>query len=170
MGRAWHAKGGRSGWWRRLCFDLPCPTLVTMPNHAGTALCHPEEVRALTLKEYCLIQEFPTDWKFRGTPAEQYAQVGNAVPTRLGRVAGDTIAKHLDTLAANNWLPLQKKPTAYRIVYVQSHVRTRKWFEDGCTFVWEDGNENPQLCYSSPKTKRRTKVIQHATKNEKLAV
>ena len=28
MGKAWHAKGGRSGWWRRLTFDLPCPTLA----------------------------------------------------------------------------------------------------------------------------------------------
>lgn len=170
MGRAWHAKGGRSGWWRRLSFDLPCPTLVTMPNHAGTALCHPEEVRALSLKEYCLIQEFPTDWEFRGTPAEQYAQVGNAVPTRLGRVAGETIAGHFDGLAATDWLPLQSKPPAYRIVYVQSHVRTRKWFEDGCAFVWKDGNEDHQPSYSSPKTKRRTKVIQHAGKNGKLAV
>ena len=69
MGRAWHAKGGRSGWWRRLSFDLPCPTLVTMPNHAGTALCHPTELRALTLKEYCRIQEFPDTWEFRGTPS-----------------------------------------------------------------------------------------------------
>ena len=32
MGKAWYAKGGRSGWWRRLNFDIPCPTLVTMPN------------------------------------------------------------------------------------------------------------------------------------------
>ena len=51
MGRAWHAKDGRSGWWRRLNFDLPCPTLVTMTNHAGTSLCHPTEVRALSLLE-----------------------------------------------------------------------------------------------------------------------
>jgi DNA (cytosine-5)-methyltransferase 1 len=36
MGTAWFAKGGRSGWWRRLSFDLPCPTLMTMPNHAST--------------------------------------------------------------------------------------------------------------------------------------
>ena len=76
MGKAWHAKGGRSGWWRRLNFDLPSPTLVTMPNHAGTALCHPTLLRALTLKEYALIQEFPEGWEFCGTPAEQYAQVG----------------------------------------------------------------------------------------------
>lgn len=80
MGKAWKAKGGRSGWWRRLSWDLPCPTLVTMPNHAGTALCHPDEVRALTVREYALIQEFPEDWEFCGTPAQQYAQAGNAVP------------------------------------------------------------------------------------------
>ena len=100
MGRAWHAKGGRSGWWRRLNFDLPCPTLVTMPNHAGTSLCHPTETRALTLREYVLVQELPPDWEFRGTPSEQYAQAGNAVPVRLGKVAGNVIVAHLGTTAA----------------------------------------------------------------------
>ncbi len=100
MGKAWHAKGGRSGWWRRLTFDLPCPTLVTMPNHAGTALCHPTETRTLTLREYARIQEFPDDWQFVGSPAQQYAQVGNAVPVRLGRVAGEVIARELDRLRA----------------------------------------------------------------------
>ncbi len=39
MGKAWIAKGGRSGWWRRLNLELPCPTLITMPNHASTSLC-----------------------------------------------------------------------------------------------------------------------------------
>ena len=83
MGLAWLAKGGRSGWWRRLTFDLPCPTLVTMPNHASTALCHPIKTRALSLREYARIQEFPDDWQFCGTTSEKYAQVGNAVPVRL---------------------------------------------------------------------------------------
>ena len=27
--------------------------------------------------------------------------------------------------------PYLRKPSAYRIVYVQSHVRTRQWFKDG---------------------------------------
>jgi DNA (cytosine-5)-methyltransferase 1 len=40
MGKAFFAKGGRSGWWRRLSWDLPCPTIVTMPNHASTSTCH----------------------------------------------------------------------------------------------------------------------------------
>jgi len=161
MGKAWFAKGGRSGWWRRLTFDLPCPTLVTMPNHAGTSLCHPTETRALTLREYARIQEFPDDWEICGTPAEQYAQVGNAVPVRLGEVAGQVIAPHLDALAQRCYQPYPARPSAYRIVYVQSHVRTRQWFKDGRTLVWQDGegevNGNP--CYAAPKTKRRSKVL-----------
>ncbi len=142
MGKAWHAKGGRSGWWRRLTFDLPCPTLVTMPNHAGTALCHPTETRALTLKEYALIQEFPEDWEFCGKAIEQYAQVGNAVPVRLGRVVGNVLAPKLDVLRRRQWRSFSQKPEAYRIVYVQSHVRTRQWYKAGRTFIWEDGCEN----------------------------
>jgi DNA (cytosine-5)-methyltransferase 1 len=159
MGKAWHAKGGRSGWWRRLSFDLPCPTLVTMPNHAGTALCHPKEVRALTLKEYALIQEFPADWKFCGTASEQYAQVGNAVPVRLGEVAGEVIAEELDAVYARRGRPIAKKPEAYRIVYVQSHVRTRQWFKAGKTFIWEDGCGNDDAQYDAPHTLRKISAL-----------
>lgn len=158
MGKAWLAKGGRSGWWRRLTFDLPCPTLVTMPNHASTSLCHPTECRALSLREYARIQEFPDDWKFCGKTVEQYAQAGNAVPVRLGRVAGEVIAAELDRLRERDWKPGRTKLDAYRIVYVQSHVRTRQWFKAGETFVWEDaGNDQP--IYAAPKTKRRSKQI-----------
>lgn len=159
MGVAWHAKGGRSGWWRRLSYDLPCPTLVTMPNHASTALCHPEEVRALTLREYSLIQEFPREWEFCGTPSEQYAQVGNAVPVRLGMIAGNAVATELDHVRARRWTPYNRAPEAYRIIYVQSHVRTRQWYKNGRTFVWHDGDENGVASYAAPKTVRKTKVL-----------
>lgn len=161
MGRAWFAKGGRSGWWRKLTFDLPCPTLVTMPNHSGTSLCHPSQLRALSLKEYARIQEFPDDWEFKGTPTERYAQVGNAVPTRLGAVAGTVVADNLDKISKSNWKLSSNPPSAYRIIYVQSHVRTRKWFEDGRTFVWEDDAGNGKPKYSQPKTKRKSKVLQN---------
>jgi len=158
MGKAWFAKGGRSGWWRRLTFDLPCPTLVTMPNHASTSLCHPTECRALTLREYARIQEFPDEWQFCGTTMEQYTQAGNAVPIRLGRVAGDVIATELDRLQERNWVPSAIIPEAYRIVYVQSHVRTRQWFKGGETYVWEDSSaEHPT--YAAPKIKRKSKRI-----------
>jgi len=159
MGKAWHAKGGRSGWWRRLSFDLPCPTLVTMPNHASTSLCHPTETRALTVREYARIQEFPDDWQIKGKTSEQYAQIGNAVPTRLGTVAGNVIADELDALAERNDEPYDNKPDGYRVVYVQSHVRTRQWFKNGKAYLWKDGKPNGHATYAAPKTQRKTTKI-----------
>jgi DNA (cytosine-5)-methyltransferase 1 len=157
MGKAWFAKGGRSGWWRRLSFDLPCPTLVTMPNHASTSLCHPSDVRALSLREYAAIQEFPHGWNFCGTASQQYAQAGNAVPVRLGRVAGDVIAAALDRLAAREFLPLAAPPEHYRTVYIQSHVRTRQWFKKGETFIRDDGGANDRSAYNRPVMFRQEK-------------
>lgn len=159
MGKAWVAKGGRSGWWRKLSFDLPCPTLVTMPNHASTSLCHPNEVRALTLREYALIQEFPADWKFCGTASQQYAQVGNAVPVRLGEVAGNVIARALDELKQHNFKPYAQQPSHFRTVYIQSHVRTRQWFKSGKTFVWDEGGDNAGQSYGAPVTRRHEKRL-----------
>lgn len=159
MGKAWHAKGGRSGWWRRLSFDLPCPTLVTMPNHASTSLCHPTQVRALSLAEYARIQEFPPAWRFAGTTAQQYAQVGNAVPVRLGSVAGGVIAAALDRIDARGGAALARPPSHFRTVYVQSHVRTRQWFKGGQTFVWRDGGDNDATAYGAPSTTRQVRRL-----------
>lgn len=160
MGKAWYAKGGRSGWWRRLSFDLPCPTLMTMPNHASTSLCHPTEVRALTLREYARIQEFPDWWQFEGTTAQKYAQIGNAVPIRLGKVAGSVIAQAFDDLVDRNWNIESGPARPFRIVYIQSHVRTRKWYSNGDTHVWIDGDRSKvRPKYSPPVTKRRIKNL-----------
>ena len=159
MGRAWYAKGGRSGWWRRLSLDLPCPTLVTVPNHASTSLCHPTEVRALSLKEYALIQEFPSQWVFFGTPTQQYAQAGNAVPVRLGEIVGGVAAGALDDLKRHRWRSERGVLKAYRIVYVQSHVRTRQWFRKGEAKVWEDGESNKDVSYAAPVTVRSERSL-----------
>lgn len=159
MGKAWLAKGGRSGWWRKLSFDLPCPTLVTMPNHASTSLCHPREVRALSLREYALIQEFPATWTFCGTTSQQYAQVGNAVPVRLGKVAGEVIAHALEALEQRSFQPYPRQPSHFRTVYIQSHVRTRQWFKGGETLVWNDGGHNVRQKYRPPVTLRQEKRL-----------
>ncbi len=152
MGKAWYAKGGRSGWWRRLTFDLPSPTLVTMPNHASTSLCHPTETRALSIREYARIQEFPDEWKFCGTISEQYAQVGNAVPIRLGQVAGEVIDRELSDLVTSGAQPTSANTGEPRVVYLQSHVRTRQWFKNGEVYHWKDGEDNTDALYSPPKT------------------
>jgi DNA (cytosine-5)-methyltransferase 1 len=153
MGRAYFAKGGRSGWWRRLTFDLPCPTIVTMPNHASTSLCHPTETRALTLRECARVQEFPDDWEFVGTPSEQFAQVGNAVPTRLGAVAGLVLADHLGRSYDADLEPDAGSHPAVRQVYLQAHIRTRRWYRAGETFVWDEGDGQP--LYTPPRTLRK---------------
>ena len=156
MGKAWFAKGGRSGWWRRLTFDLPCPTLVTMPNHASTALCHPIETRALTLREYARIQEFPDDWEFAGKTPQKYAQIGNAVPVRLAKIAGKVICDFLDAEKNGDLRCYPKAEDSFRKVYIQSHVRTRSWFKNGQAVLWDDAKN---AGYSSPKTKRKTSAL-----------
>jgi DNA (cytosine-5)-methyltransferase 1 len=147
MGRAWHAKGGRSGWWRRLSRDLTCPTVVTMPNHASTAMCHPTETRALTLRECAAVQEFPNSWTFCGTTAQKYAQVGNALPVRLAEVAGEVLAAQLDRGDAPD--PEAVLAGDYRRVYLRSHVRTRQWYRAGVVYVWADGEDNSHAHYSA---------------------
>lgn len=146
MGKAWHAKGGRSGWWRRLSRDLPCPTIVTMPNHASTSMCHPTETRALTLRECAAVQEFPAAWTFAGSTAKKYVQVGNALPVRLGEVAAEVLAAQLDSSAGST--TTDDNPP-YRRIYLDSHVRTRQWFKKGVTFTWADGRDNSDAHYSA---------------------
>ena len=71
MGKAWYLKGGRSAYWRKLSFEFPCPTVVTMPNHAGTSMCHPTELRALTVGELAAVQEVPAGVAVCGKPHGQ---------------------------------------------------------------------------------------------------
>lgn len=130
MGRAYHAKGGRSGWWRRLSWDLPCPTITTMPNHSSTSMCHPDETRVLSVAECARVQEFPDGWEFLGTTASQMKQVGNAVPARLGAVAAETIVQIME----DDSLIDISAPRATQ-TYLKSHVRTRRWWKDGQAVV-----------------------------------
>ena len=88
MGGALHATGGRVGFWRRLTFDRPCPTVSTSPIQKGTGLCHPRKLRPLSVREYARVQEFPDDYELTGTLASRYRQIGNAVPVGLGRAIG----------------------------------------------------------------------------------
>lgn len=137
MGKAWTAKGGRSGWWRRLSWDLPSPTIVTMPNHASTSLCHPSETRALSVAECARIQEFPDGWAFRGSVAERMRQVGNAVPVRLAKIAADVIVSAATSPMKDH------SDSSIRVSheYIFSMVRTRKWFKQGTVFVHSNGTD-----------------------------
>lgn len=91
MGGAYLSGGGKVGFYRRLSFTEPSPTLVTSPVQKATLLCHPRETRALSVSEYARIQGFPDDWRFEGKPTEAYRQIGNAVPLPLGNAIGQML-------------------------------------------------------------------------------
>ena len=91
MGKSYFLGGGKTGFYRRLNFDEPSPTLVTSPSMPATLLCHPTEMRPLSVKEYARIQEFPDNWVFCGGLSETYKQIGNAVPVGLGYIAAKNV-------------------------------------------------------------------------------
>jgi DNA (cytosine-5)-methyltransferase 1 len=91
MGSKLNLGGGKTGFLRRLNRNKPSPTLVTNPTMPATDLCHPVENRPLSVEEYGAIQEFPSDWTICGPILEQYRQIGNAVPIKLGEAIAKTI-------------------------------------------------------------------------------
>jgi DNA (cytosine-5)-methyltransferase 1 len=96
MGGSFYLGGGKTGIARRIGWDEPCLTLTCSPAQKQTERCHPEETRPFTVREYARIQTFPDDWQFSGSVAQQYKQIGNAVPVNLGKEVGYSIIKFLN--------------------------------------------------------------------------
>ena len=93
MGGAYSSSGGKVGFWRRLSFSEPCPTLPGSPIQKATSLCHPQETRPLSVKEYARIQQFPDDYNFQGSTSAKYLQIGNAVPMGLAQAVGSAVVR-----------------------------------------------------------------------------
>jgi len=91
MKGSFFSQGGRTGYFRRLSLELPCPTLVTSPIFKGTCLAHPIFDRPLSIHEYARIQGFPYDWKFAGSTVKKYRMIGEAVPIELSYAIGSHI-------------------------------------------------------------------------------
>lgn len=85
LGGSWKAGGGKTGFYRRLSWNTPSPTITGRANRKGSALCHPEAVRPISVRECAALQGFPEHWSFHGSMNAQYMQIGNAVPIPLGR-------------------------------------------------------------------------------------
>ena len=122
MGAAYFAEGGKSGWWRRLSWNLPAPTILGMPDHSSTALIHPDEVRCLSVNECAALQTFPSDTLFGGTPRSQYQQIGNAVPSLLGQRLGDHLVRFLE---GERFAP--PDPPRWRKVSANRRIGTHGW-------------------------------------------
>jgi DNA (cytosine-5)-methyltransferase 1 len=86
----------------RMSWDLPAPTITTQCFGYGNGrFGHPEQDRAISLREAAMLQTFPRDYAFTSPEAKVRFNrlgrlIGNAVPVRLGEVIGEALVRHVD--------------------------------------------------------------------------
>ena len=85
----------------RMEWTSPSPTVTTQFYGYGNGrFGHPDQHRALSLREGAILQSFPRNYEFV-KEGEEYCfksigrMIGNAVPVRLGEIVGLTIIQHL---------------------------------------------------------------------------
>lgn len=96
-------KSGKTypGVYGRMVWDKPAPTITTQFYGFGNGrFGHPEQNRAISLREGAILQSFPRNYKFvaKGDPISKTVLgrlIGNAVPVRLGELIGESILKHV---------------------------------------------------------------------------
>lgn len=89
------------GVYGRMEWDKPAPTITTQCYGFGNGrFGHPEQDRAISLREAALLQSFPRKYRFV-PPGEDVVikevgrLIGNAVPVDLGRAIGKSIVRHI---------------------------------------------------------------------------
>jgi len=86
----------------RMEWDKPAPTITTQFFSFGTGrFGHPEQDRAISIREGAILQTFPSKYKFiSSTSPVEFKRlgryIGNAVPVRLGEIIGKSIIKHFE--------------------------------------------------------------------------
>ena len=84
----------------RMSWDKPAPTITTQFYGFGNGrFGHPEQDRALSLREGALLQGFPVSYEFappNSTIPKRVIgrMIGNAVPVMLGRVIARSLVLH----------------------------------------------------------------------------
>ena len=80
----------------RMYWDRPAPTITTRFNSVSNGrFGHPEENRAISLREGATLQTFPKKYVFKGPNQAAIArQIGNAVPPKLAKQIGKTIVNY----------------------------------------------------------------------------
>jgi len=101
------AESGRTypGVYGRMEWDKPAPTMTTQCYGFGNGrFGHPQQDRAISLREAAILQSFPRDYAFVPSGGEVSFTalgrlIGNAVPVGLGRAIGRSINEHLATVS-----------------------------------------------------------------------
>lgn len=104
--KCYQKKSGKSfgSVYGRLEWDKPSSTITTQfPGYGNGRFGHPEQDRALSLREGAILQSFPENYQFienAGKISTQKIamQIGNAVPPKLGEIIGRSILKHLEEI------------------------------------------------------------------------
>lgn len=106
------------------------PSLTLVPGNNAFPV-HPTRNRSLTPREAARLQDFPDDYLFAGSRAEQCKLIGNAVPVRLAKALGDALAAHLSKATVTGLsagLPRTKRKIEHRsgeLAPAISHSATR---------------------------------------------
>jgi DNA (cytosine-5)-methyltransferase 1 len=85
----------------RMTWDQPSPTVTTQFYGFGNGrFGHPEQDRALSLREGAILQSFPKTYKFCKPGEPVYRKtigrlIGNAVPVKLGEAIGKCVLAHV---------------------------------------------------------------------------
>ena len=85
----------------RMKWDAPAPTMTTQCTGLGNGrFGHPEQDRAISLREAAIFQTFPDNYLFAENniiqnPSFVCRQIGNAVPPMLGKIIAKSIKEHL---------------------------------------------------------------------------
>lgn len=93
------------GVYGRMEWDKPAPTMTTQCYGFGNGrFGHPEQDRAISLREAAILQSFPRDYAFIPGDGEVSFTalgrlIGNAVPVDLGRAIARSINEHLASVA-----------------------------------------------------------------------
>ena len=86
----------------RMAWDAPAPTITTQCNGFGNGrFGHPEQDRAISLREAALLQTFPPSYEFfkpstRWSISAAARCIGNAVPVALARAVARSVARTLN--------------------------------------------------------------------------
>lgn len=86
----------------RMSWDNVSPTITTQFfNYGSGRFGHPDQDRALSIREGSLLQTFPANYDFGTDMAISTIgrHIGNAVPPMLGEVVGNTILEHVNARA-----------------------------------------------------------------------